>query len=219
MNRSARDAEAPADSLPQDHFDVLYQDSADPWQLRSAWYERRKYAVTLAALPRDHYRHGLEPGCAIGELTRLIADRCDQVLAFDFAEAAVREARASVGSRTNVRVERRSLPGELPEGSYDLIVVSEVLYYLSAPDLASSVDGLVARLEDEGDLVAVHHRAADRCYGYDGFNVHAVLAARPELREIVSYDDADFALRVFRKHAPPGFTQGDLEPGGGRGDS
>jgi len=103
--------------------------------------------------------------------------------------------------------------------SYDLIVVSEVLYYLSAPDLASSVDGLVARLEDEGDLVAVHHRAADRCYGYDGFNVHAVLAARPELREIVSYDDADFALRVFRKHAPPGFTQGDLEPGGGRGDS
>jgi SAM-dependent methyltransferase len=199
MTRSADDAVPPVNSVPREHFDALYQDSPDPWQVGSAWYERRKYALTVASLPRERYQHGLEPGCSIGELTRLIADRCDRLLAFDFAEVAVRAARASLRSRPNVRVERRSLPEELPEGSYDLIVVSEVLYYLSAPDLASAADGLIARLDDGGDLVAVHHRAANRCYGYDGFNVHAFLAARPELREIASYNDADFALRIFRK--------------------
>jgi len=122
-------------------------------------------------------------------------------MAFDFADAAIREARASLGNCQNVCIERRSLPTELPEDSYDLIVVSEILYYLSAADLASTVDGLVARLEANGDLIAVHHRAMDRCHGYDGFNVHASLADRPELREIACFDDAAFALRVFRKQA------------------
>ena len=92
--------------------------------------------------------------------------------------------------------------------------MSEVLYYLSAPDLAITVHGLVACLDDEGDLVAVHHRAADHCCGYDGFNVHAVLADRLELREIVAYDDADFTLRVFRKQPSRTLTR----PGPGDGD-
>jgi predicted TPR repeat methyltransferase len=201
MPRSSGDASPPTTSVPLTHFDALYRDSSDPWQLASAWYERRKYAITVAALPRAHYRSGLEPGCSIGELTRLLADRCDRLMAFDFADAAVREARASLGNWHNVRVERRSLPAELPGDSYDLIVVSEILYYLSAADLASTVDGLVARLEADGDLIAVHRRAMDRCSGYDGFNVHASLADRLELREIAGFDDAAFALRVFRKQA------------------
>jgi SAM-dependent methyltransferase len=215
--RSADDAVPPSYSVPREHFDALYQDSPDPWRVGSVWYERRKYALTVASLPRERYQHGLEPGCSIGELTRLIADRCDRLLAFDFAEAAVRAARTSLRSRPNVRVEWRSLPGELPEGSYDLIVVSEVLYYLSAPDLASAVDGLIARLDDGGDLVAVHHRAANRCYGYDGFNAHAFLAARPELGGIASYDDADFALRVFRKQRPGSVRLTGSGPGPGDG--
>ena len=89
MPRSADDAGAPDASVPREHFDVLYEGSSDPWDLRSAWYERRKYAITVAALPRERYRSGLEPGCSIGELTRLLAARCDRLLAFDFAESAV----------------------------------------------------------------------------------------------------------------------------------
>jgi SAM-dependent methyltransferase len=202
MTRSSGDAVPPASSVSHTHFDTLYRDSGDPWHLASAWYERRKYAITVAALPRERYRSGLEPGCSIGELTRMLAARCDRLLAFDFADAAVCTARASLSGWPNVCVERLSLPAELPDGSYDLIVVSEILYYLSAADLTNTVDGLVARLDADGDLVAVHHRAIDRCYGYDGFNVHESLAERPELKEISRFDDVDFALRVFRKQAP-----------------
>jgi SAM-dependent methyltransferase len=166
------------------------------------WYERRKYAITVAVLPRERYRSGLEPGCSTGELTRLLAARCDRLLAFDFAESGVDSARRAVSEMPHVAVERRALPADLPPGSFDLIVVSEVLYYLSAPDLARTVDGMTACLDVGGDLVAVHHRARDRCYGYDGHNVHAALAARPGLYEVARYDDDDFALRVLRKAAP-----------------
>ena len=94
MTRSPGDAEPPTSSVPHTHFDALYLRSSDPWQLASAWYERRKYAVTVAALPRERYRSGLEPGCSIGELTRLLAPRCDRLMAFDFADAAVRASNA-----------------------------------------------------------------------------------------------------------------------------
>ena len=90
------------------------EDSSDPWNLRSAWYERRKYAITVAALPRERYRSGLEPGCSIGELTRLLAVRCDRLLAFDFAESAVDSARRAVLGMPHVAVERHALPAGLP---------------------------------------------------------------------------------------------------------
>jgi SAM-dependent methyltransferase len=199
MSRSADDADAPDTSVPRERFDLLYKDSGDPWGLGSAWYERRKHAITVAALPRERYRSGLEPGCSTGELTRLLAVRCGRLLAFDFAEAAVKSARQSVSGMPHVSVERHALPAGLPPGGFDLIVASEVLYYLSAPDLESPLDGMAARIDPGGDLVAVHHRARDRCYGYDGHNVHAALEARPEFCELARYDDDDFALRVLRK--------------------
>jgi len=195
MTKLPRDTELPTISLPSSHFEDLYRDSRDPWRVRSSWFDQRKFAITIAALPRKRYRSVLEPACGVGELTRLLAARCDHLLAFDIVDEAVQEARASVSGWTNVRVERRSLFGELPEGSYDLIVVSEVLYYFSAADLASTVDELVARLEDDGELVSVHHH-------YRGFKAHAAFAGQPELKEAASFDDGDFALRVFRKHDP-----------------
>ena len=34
--------------LPDAYFDRMYAASADPWQLQERWYERRKFAITLA---------------------------------------------------------------------------------------------------------------------------------------------------------------------------
>lgn len=199
MVRAANDADPPKDSVGREHFNALYHTAEDPWNLGSAWYERRKYGITIAALPRERYRHALEPGCSIGELTRLLALRCDQVLAFDFAAVAVDRAQRALSGFPHVQVELRTLPKGLPSGRFDLIVASEVLYYLSRSDLIRTLDGFAELLEPDGDLLAVHHRAADDCYGYDGHNVHAALAARPEFRALASYDDDDFAIRVLRR--------------------
>ncbi len=62
--------------LPDAYFDRMYAGTEDPWQLSTRWYEQRKYAITLGLLPQRHYRHGFEPGCSIGTLTALLAQRC-----------------------------------------------------------------------------------------------------------------------------------------------
>ncbi len=60
--------------LSDAYFDRMYSESADPWQLQSRWYERRKYAITLALLPYARYRHAFEPGCSVGVLTEQLAE-------------------------------------------------------------------------------------------------------------------------------------------------
>src|SRR3989442_1432643 len=115
----------------------MYMAKDDPWDLATKWHDRRKYAVTVASLPREHYRRCYEPGASIGHLTRLLAERCDEVLATDAIEAAVVQGREVVADRPNVRFERATLPADLPDGTFDLVVVGDLLYYLSAGDLAA----------------------------------------------------------------------------------
>ena len=59
----------PDTSTPPEYFDRMYAESDDPWRFETSEYERRKYAATLAALPRARYENALEIGCSIGVLT------------------------------------------------------------------------------------------------------------------------------------------------------
>jgi trans-aconitate methyltransferase len=176
----------------------MYEAKDDPWDLATKWHDRRKYAVTVASLPREHYRRCYEPGASIGLLTAMLAPRCDEILAVDSIGSAVQQARAVVGDFPHVRVEEATLPADLPDGTFDLIVVGDLLYYLSAEDLAALLDGLVTRLEPGGDFVAVHFR--DRESGnYDGFNAHLALTDRADLDPVVHHDDEWFVLDVLRR--------------------
>lgn len=78
------------------YFDSMYGADADPWGFDSRFYERRKYALTLAALPRERYVRAVEPGCSNGAFTELLAPRCDELIAFDFVEDAVERRLATV---------------------------------------------------------------------------------------------------------------------------
>jgi trans-aconitate methyltransferase len=199
VTRAQGDAAPPDKTVSDEHFLGMYLAKDDPWDLATKWHDQRKYAVTVASLPRGRYRRGYEPGCSIGLLTRLLAPRCDDLLATDSIEAAVEQAAAAVHDLPHVRVERATLPAELPTGTYDLIVIGDLLYYLSADDLQATVAGLVDRLEPGGDLVAVHFRDRENGGGYDGFNVHAELVTRAGLDRIVHHEDEWFLLDVLRK--------------------
>ncbi|MEV4639560.1 SAM-dependent methyltransferase [Actinoplanes sp. NPDC049548] len=199
MARAAGDAEAPRATVSDEHFLGMYLAKDDPWDVATKWHDQRKYAVTMASLPREHYRSCYEPGASIGLLTRMLAPRCDAVLAVDCVDSAVDQAREAVRDLPHVRVERAMLPAELPDATFDLIVIGDLLYYLSAADLDALLGGLVARLEPEGDIVAVHFRDRQQGGNYDGFNVHAALAARPGLDRIVHHEDEWFLLDVLRK--------------------
>ncbi|XVV16988.1 class I SAM-dependent methyltransferase [Actinoplanes sp. CA-131856] len=199
MARALDDAEPPQSSVSVDHFTNMYLVKDDPWDLATKWHDKRKYAVTMASLPREHYRRCYEPGASIGLLTRMLAGRCDEVLAVDSVEEAVVAARASLADLPNVSYERANLPDGLPEGTFDLIVIGDLLYYLSAEDLERLLDGLFERLEPGGDIVSVHFSNRADGGNYDGFNVHAALAERPGLERLVHHDDEWFLLDAFRR--------------------
>ncbi|MBG0562698.1 class I SAM-dependent methyltransferase [Actinoplanes aureus] len=199
MTRAEGDAVPPETTVSLDYFTGLYLAKDDPWDVASKWHNQRKYAVTLASLPRERYRRCYEPGASIGLFTRMLAPRCDEILAVDSVEEAVQQARENTADLPNVRVERALLPAELPDGTFDLIVIGDLLYYLSAADLETFLAGVVERLEPGGDIVALHFRDRQNPGNYDGFNVHAALAARPGLEPVVHHEDDWFLLDTLRR--------------------
>ena len=122
-------------TLDPAHFRERYGASPDPYGLADRWYEARKYALSVALLPRQRYGTAFEPGCSIGVLTERLASRCDRLLSCDAIPDAVAAARSRTAGRAGVRVEQRVVPGEWPTGSFDLMVFSEILYYFDDADL------------------------------------------------------------------------------------
>lgn len=153
----------PAASLPASYFDAIYDRDGDPWRFRTSDYERAKYDATLAALPRPRYRRALEVGCSIGVLTRDLAGRCDSLLAVDAADKALAAARAACADRVNVAFARLRAPEEWPnggEGAFDLIMLSEVVYYLDRADVARLAARVGGALAPGGDCLLVHWTGA-----------------------------------------------------------
>jgi cyclopropane fatty-acyl-phospholipid synthase-like methyltransferase len=180
-----------------DYFAGLYRQSDDPWLLRDRWYERRKRALTLAALPDERYPNAYEPGCANGELTVGLAARCEALLATDLNEAAVELTRRRVRHLPHVRVERRATPEEWPDAAFDLIVVSEMAYYLDDMQLAQLADTLRGSLEPGGTVIACHWRRPIEGWPRSGDFVHEQLRASLALPSISRYTDDDMVLDVW----------------------
>ncbi len=192
-------------SLPTPYFDAMYAAADDPWGFTERWYEQRKYALTLAALPQRRYRNAYEPGCSIGVLTSLLADRCDALLASDASAAAVDRARRRLAGHAGVEVEQRRLPEEWPGGAFDLVVLSELLYYFDAADLSVVLEHALGSVAPGGTLVAVHWRHPVEDYPRTGDDVHAQLSAAATSQSCVrvaAHAEADFLLDVWFRPQP-----------------
>jgi SAM-dependent methyltransferase len=186
-------------TLDPGHFRERYSASSDPYRLAERWYEARKYAVTVALLPRERYRAAFEPGCSIGVLTSRLASRCDSLLACDAIPDAVAAAQARTAGQAGVRVEQRVVPGEWPMGSFDLIVFSEILYYFDDADLNQMLRLALLALRPGGQLAAVHWRHHAPDHPRSGDDVHRILAADPRLARLARYRDPDFTAEVYAR--------------------
>lgn len=145
-----------------DHFRRLYDHKDDPWDYETSPYEAAKYAATLAALTRPSYACAIEAGCSIGVLSALLAPRCVQFLAVDLVQRAVDSAAARLAPYPGAQALRATLPEDWPQGRYDLIVLSELLYYLSAPGI-DAMARLIARDAVPGaECVMVHYQGDTR---------------------------------------------------------
>jgi SAM-dependent methyltransferase len=144
--------------VPRERFEQIYAASDDPWDYRSSAYERQKYADTLAALPARELGRSLEVGCSIGVFSALLAPRCRRLVAIDFSARAVALARGQLRGVANVELAQASFPEQVPGGEWDLVVCSEVLYYLDDSGLQHATRWLRARLERGASVLAVSWR-------------------------------------------------------------
>lgn len=198
-------------STPAGYFEDMYAASRDPWHLGSRWYERRKHALTVGVLTRDRYDSAFEPGCSVGALTALLAPRCDHLLATDRVPSVLETTRRRLGDVPGLRLEQMTVPEEFPPGPFDLVVLSELGYYLDEPGLDRLVAATTAALVPGAELVAVHWRHPVRDHALTGDRVHERLDAADGLARVSRHEEVDFLLEVFARVPPAPRTVAERE--------
>ncbi|MGJ1615423.1 PIG-L family deacetylase [Clavibacter sepedonicus] len=193
----AADATGSASASAAERFDAAYARAEDPWRVTTRWYERRKRLATLAALPDERYGRALEIGCSIGVTTAGLAERVDELLAVDVAPTAIERARVRLADAPHVRLEVRDVGADWPAGGFDLVVMSEVGYYLDDAAFDRVLAALPDALGTAGTLVACHWRHPEGDFRRTGDEVHARLAAVPGLHVLMRHEEDDFLLEVL----------------------
>ncbi|TPK79048.1 trifunctional glycosyltransferase/class I SAM-dependent methyltransferase/polysaccharide deacetylase [Mesorhizobium sp. B2-4-17] len=128
----------------------------DPWNYGSA-YEQEKYERQLEILPAGPIGRALELACAEGHFTRQLAPRVGHLTATDISAVAIARARARCGDQPNVEFGVLDFSADTLPREMDLIVCSEVLYYLDdLAELRRVAKKLVEALAPGGSFVSAH---------------------------------------------------------------
>ena len=184
-------------SLPPAYFEALYARDSDPWRFATSPYEHAKYAATLGALPAPRFARAFEVGCAIGVLTRQLAERCDALLAVDVADAALLQARRRCADLHHVTIERLRVPDQWPPQQFDLILLSEVLYYLAPTDIARTARLARDSLRPAGAVLLVHY-VLPTDYPCSGDAASDIFIAEAGLTPILQRREAAYRLDLLR---------------------
>ena len=187
-------------SLPPSYFEALYGTDPDPWKFETSEYEAKKYAATIAALPK-RYKSALEIGGSIGVLTEKLASKCDCLLSIDVSKLAQEKAIQRCQHLKQVRFEIMRLPEQYPEEMFDLVLVSEVGYYWCWEDLQKAKHCILEHLESGGHLLLVHWTEYARDYPLNGDQVHdSFIELTPtKLRHLKSKREEQYRLDLFER--------------------
>jgi SAM-dependent methyltransferase len=188
----------PQHSTPREFFEELYAKSKDPWAytwasgLRNAlaenFYEQRKYRRIHDVIPRKRYRNVLEIGCSIGVFSKSLGRRCENLLGIDYSPTAIAYARKRCARQKQIRFAEAKVPDDFPEGSFDLIVFTEVAYYLSLNDFEATGNKILEHLVPGGHLVMAHYRHHQgEPYPISGDFAHDWFLERGELTHLRDY--------------------------------
>jgi predicted TPR repeat methyltransferase len=187
-------------SLTPAYFEALYTDDSDPWQFTTSDYERRKYAATLVALNGHEIHAAFEVGCSIGIFSRQLARRCHSLLAVDVAERSLEQARRNCKGSNQVRIERMQIPREWPAEKFDLIVFSEVLYYLSPHDIRRAAARSLSSSSPGGLILLVHWTGQTdySCQGDEAVE-HYMAACEAELSPLLRRQEPEYRLDLLAR--------------------
>jgi|ERR1700688_3256951 len=141
-----------------DYFSKLYAENPDPWDFSGSSYESAKYQMTLAALGERNFQNAFEIGCSIGILTSMLATKCLSLLAVDVVDSALATARENCKTLDHVGFKNLQIPVDWPSGQkFDLIICSEVLYFLSPEDIKRVSELAFESLLPDGNVLLVNY--------------------------------------------------------------
>ena len=210
-----------SDSYSANYFDAIYSDNLDPWQYQTRWYEKRKRDIGLAILPQASYINGIELGCGNGIFSEQLAQRCHSLLSIDGNNQAVDLAKQHLVALANVKVIQGIIPeilftlktstlnsnnlkSNFPSNNspFDLIVISEILYYLSLADIDKVIAWVEQNLALGGTLLCCHWRYAIDGFDLTGETVHERLNQTLNKNLALTHQsqiiDSDFLLEVWQ---------------------
>ena len=196
--------EKPEKSLDAEFFNKMYEQNQDPWDFENSAYEREKYDATLKAIPKDKYKSVFEIGCSNGVLSEKLANFCERLLAVDASSIAVENAKKRLADYHFVEVQEMTIPENFPEEQFDLILFSEVGYFLSMEDLTLARDKMIDALAPNGHLLLVHWTPFVEEFPLTGDQVHELFleSAEPEsgmLAHLYGRSETQYRLDLFEK--------------------
>lgn len=187
-------------TLNQIHFDDLYRDNPDPWGYEGSGDNAKKYAETIKILTQERYENVLEIGCSNGLFTELLANKSDQLLAIDISEEPLKAAKNRLSTNTNVTFKKAFIPDSFPKGSYDLIVLSEVGYYLNLRDLVDTKNLIRDHLKFGGQLLLVHSYNLTEARPLSSNQVHEVFLRDEAFTAKSGFKSDDYRLDFLQKN-------------------
>ncbi len=142
-----------------DVFENLFQQDPDPWNFESSPYEQKKLQRVLQCLPCSPIAFAVELGCAIGVGTLALTQRCQRILAVDASETALTKARQRCQEYALVSFIKAFLPSAYPvvdAAGCDLVLISEILYFLSETDIQELAFQTTTSLKTTGHILIVN---------------------------------------------------------------
>lgn len=189
----------PNHSLPPSYFEELYQNNPDPWKFETSDYEAEKYQTTVNALPKSGYDNALEIGGSIGVLTAMLAQRCNSLLSIDVSATAQQKAIARCQNLPHVKFALAQIPQEYPPEICDLVILSEVGYYLNWDDLQQTQNLICQHLEIGGHLLLVHWTLPVPTYPLTGDLVHDSFLNCDRLNHLTQLRKQKYRLDLFER--------------------
>lgn len=183
------------------YFDSMYQASDDPWNFTTSAYEQEKYQHTITSLNGKSFIRGLEIGCSIGVLTNLLSAHCPSILAVDISEQPIAVAKQRLKDRPGVEFAVLQIPQQFPGDSFDLIVLSEVAYYLNNDDLKLTRELIFDSLTEGGTLCLVHWRPQIEGCAFNGDEVNEYFLQEPDIKQTYQYINEQYRIDVIEKHS------------------
>jgi peptidoglycan/xylan/chitin deacetylase (PgdA/CDA1 family) len=211
LTRPTTADKAQADGQASNDWEKIFA-TENPWHYHRG-YEQTKYEQTLALLPDEPIARALELACAEGHFTEQLASKVGRLTASDISSTALGRCRTRCreGNIDNIDFLELDFFREDFGQAWDLIVSSEVLYYMDSHEhLTRYVQRVCGALSEGGLFLHAHAFEVSDTPDRTGFDwgdefaagtICSVFAQNPDLVLEAAVESELYRCELYRKRS------------------